>query len=48
MTAGLLYGAWVDGVNPLWLATGLAAFAAALAAALAWLHHRQQRALQPL
>ncbi len=44
--AGLLYGAWVDGVNPLWLALGLAAFAALLAAALAGLHRRQRRAIQ--
>lgn len=46
ITAGLLYGAWVDGVGPFWLALGLAAFAAALAAALAWLHRRQQNAIQ--
>jgi uncharacterized membrane protein YraQ (UPF0718 family) len=48
ITAGLLYGAWVDGVNPLWLALGLAAFAATLAAALAWLRHRQRGVLKPL
>lgn len=48
ITAGLLYGAWVDGLNPLWLALGLAAFAATPAVALAWLHRRQQRVLQPL
>jgi uncharacterized membrane protein YraQ (UPF0718 family) len=46
ITAGLLYGAWVDGVGPFWLSLGLAAFAAALAAALAWLHRRQQNAIQ--
>lgn len=46
ITAGLLYGAWVDGVGPFWLALGLVAFAAALAAALAWLHRRQQNAVQ--
>ena len=34
--AGLLYGAWVDGVNPAWIALGLAAFLGALAALLAW------------
>lgn len=38
--------AWVDGVGPFWLALGLVAFAAALAAALAWLHRRQQNAVQ--
>jgi uncharacterized membrane protein YraQ (UPF0718 family) len=39
--AGLLYGAWVDGVNPAWIATALAAFLASLAALLAWaLGHR--------
>jgi hypothetical protein len=41
--AGLLYGAWVDGVNPVWLALGLAAFATVLAATLAGLRRRQQR-----
>lgn len=41
MTAGLLYGAWVDGVNLVWIALGLAAFAAVLVGALAWLNgHR--------
>jgi uncharacterized membrane protein YraQ (UPF0718 family) len=45
ITAGLLYGAWVDGVGPLWLALGLAGFAAGLAAALAWLHRRRQNAV---
>jgi uncharacterized membrane protein YraQ (UPF0718 family) len=43
--AGLLYGAWVDGVNPVWLALGLAGFAALLVAALAWLQSRHQRAV---
>ena len=39
--AGMLYGAWVDGVNPAWIALGLAAFLGALAALLAWtLGHR--------
>ncbi len=46
--AGLLYGAWVDGVNPGWLALGLAAFAAGLATLLVWLHRRQQIALAPV
>ncbi|MGZ8387187.1 MAG: hypothetical protein ACXW3R_02935 [Rhodoplanes sp.] len=45
ITAGLLYGAWVDGVGPLWLALGLAGFAAGLAAALAWLHRLRQNAV---
>ncbi|WP_374369436.1 permease [Dongia sp.] len=45
--AGLLYGAWVDGVDPFWLSFGLVAFAAALALALAWLHRRQRNAIQP-
>ena len=43
--AGLLYGAWVDGVNPVWLALGLAGFAALLVAAVAWLQSRHQRAV---
>jgi uncharacterized membrane protein YraQ (UPF0718 family) len=47
ITSGLLYGAWVDGVNPLWLSMGLGAFAAILAAVLAWLHRRQQPDIQP-
>ena len=46
--AGLLYGAWVDGVNPAWLALGLAAFAGGLAVLLVWLHRRQQSALPPV
>ena len=46
--AGLLYGAWVDGVNPAWLALGLAAFAGGLAILLVWLHRRQQSALPPV
>jgi uncharacterized membrane protein YraQ (UPF0718 family) len=45
--AGALYGAWVDGANPVWLASGLGVFAALLATALSWLHARQQRAIQP-
>ena len=43
--AGLLYGAWVDGVNPVWLALGLAGFVALLVAAVAWLQSRHQRAV---
>ncbi len=46
--AGLLYGAWVDGVRPVWLALGLAAFAAVLAGGLGWLHHHRQGAVQAL
>ena len=34
VVAGLLYGAWVDGVNPGWIAAGLLAFVGALAALL--------------
>ncbi len=34
--AGLLYGAWVDGVNPVWIAIGLVGFLGSLAALLAW------------
>ena len=48
VTAGLLYGAWVDGVNSMWLLLGLAAFAAMLAVVLAWLRQRQQRVIQAL
>lgn len=47
ITAGLLYGAWVDGVGLGWLAMGMATFIAVLAGALAWLHHRQHNAIQP-
>jgi uncharacterized protein len=39
--AGLLYGARVDGVNPAWIAIGLAAFLASLAALLAWMLARR-------
>jgi uncharacterized membrane protein YraQ (UPF0718 family) len=46
IVAGLLYGAWSDGVDPIWLALGVAAFAAVLAVALVWLNHRQHDALQ--
>ena len=41
VVAGLLYGAWVDGVNPGWIAAGLFAVMGALAALLRWmLGHR--------
>ena len=46
MSAGLLYGAWVDGVRAGWLLLGLAAFAGLLGAALGWLH-RRQAAIEP-
>jgi len=45
--AGLLYGAWVDGVGFAWLALGMAAFIVVLAGALAWLQGRQHNAIQP-
>jgi hypothetical protein len=45
MAAGLTYGAWVDGSGMLPVALALAASLAALAAALAWLRHRQRAAL---
>jgi uncharacterized membrane protein YraQ (UPF0718 family) len=45
--AGLLYGAWVDGVRPVWLAFGLAGFAGAIATGLGWLHRHRQGAAQP-
>jgi uncharacterized protein len=41
VVAGLLYGAWVDGVNPGWIATGLIAFMGTLAALLAWMLRRR-------
>jgi uncharacterized membrane protein YraQ (UPF0718 family) len=41
VVAGLLYGAWVDGVNPGWIAGGLFAVMGGLAALLRWmLGHR--------
>jgi uncharacterized membrane protein YraQ (UPF0718 family) len=43
--AGLLYGAWNDGVPPIWLALGLATFATVLGAALVWLNHRRHSAI---
>jgi uncharacterized membrane protein YraQ (UPF0718 family) len=42
--AGLIYGAWVDGLHGARLALGLAGLVAVLAAGLAWLHRRQQQA----
>ena len=43
VSAGLLYGAWVDGVGPLWVAGGLAGFLVALAALLGWMQARRLR-----
>jgi hypothetical protein len=43
MAAGLLYGAWVDQVNLVWIALGLAAFVLVLAVALAWLNGHRPR-----
>jgi len=48
ISAGLLYGAWVDGVALAWLVLGLGTFTAVIAAVLAWLHRRQQQAIQAL
>jgi uncharacterized membrane protein YraQ (UPF0718 family) len=45
MAAGLLYGAWVDGIGWLPLSLALAAFAALLAGALSWLNRRRMAAL---
>jgi hypothetical protein len=42
IAAGLLYGAWVDGVNPAWIAIGLAAFVGSLVALLSRLLGRRQ------
>jgi hypothetical protein len=39
--AGLLYGAWVDGVNVAWIAIGLTAIVGSLMALLAWILGRQ-------
>jgi uncharacterized membrane protein YraQ (UPF0718 family) len=47
MTAGLVYGAWVDGVNAGWLAAGLAAFATIVFGAGTWLNARRPGASQP-
>jgi len=48
MTAGLLYGSWVDGIGWLPLSLALAAFAALLAGALAWLNRRRMATLPGL
>jgi uncharacterized membrane protein YraQ (UPF0718 family) len=39
--AGLLYGAWVDGVKAAWIAIGLVAFMGGLAALLVWMRGRR-------
>ncbi len=47
IVAGLVYGAWVDGVSLVWITLGLGAFAALLAGALTWLNGRRTRAVLP-
>jgi hypothetical protein len=49
IAAGLIYGAWVDGVAPGWIGLGLLGTLAGLAAVLAWLHGRRRAAsrMQP-
>ena len=42
IAAGLMYGAWVDGVGGVWIAIGLAAFVGSLVALLGWLLGRRQ------
>jgi hypothetical protein len=46
VAAGLLYGAWVDGVGGAWIAVGLAAFIASLVSLLGWLLGRRQAPAQ--
>ena len=41
VVAGLTYGAWVDGVNPLWIGAGLASFVGALLVLLSWMLRRR-------
>jgi hypothetical protein len=48
VAAGLLFGAWSDGVSAGWIALGLASFGAVLTAALAWLNARRARAAAAL
>jgi uncharacterized membrane protein YraQ (UPF0718 family) len=45
IAAGLLYGAWTDGVGLAWLVPALASFALLLVGALAWLRRRQKIAM---
>ena len=47
VVAGLLYGAWVDGVDSLWLAAGLAGFLGALAALLGWSSRHRAHSFAP-
>jgi uncharacterized membrane protein YraQ (UPF0718 family) len=42
IVAGLVYGAWVDGVSPAWITLGLAAFVGSLAAVTGWLLARRR------
>jgi uncharacterized membrane protein YraQ (UPF0718 family) len=42
LCAGLLYGAWVDGLGVGWLLLGVGAFVSALAGLLAFLAHRRR------
>jgi hypothetical protein len=44
VVAGLVFGAWVDGVSLAWIGLGLAGFMAVLAAALVWLNGRRAQA----
>ena len=41
VVAGLTYGAWVDGVNPVWIGAGLASFVGALLVLLSWMLRRR-------
>lgn len=43
--AGLAYGAWVDGANPLLIGLGVLAFVTALAGVLRFIAHRREHAL---
>ena len=44
VVAGLTYGAWVDGVNPVWIGAGLASFVGALLVLLSWMLRRRMAA----
>ena len=44
ISAGLIYGAWVDGLGWVLLALALAFIVAAMCGALAWLRQRQRAA----
>jgi uncharacterized membrane protein YraQ (UPF0718 family) len=41
IVAGLVYGAWVDGLNAAWIALGLVTFVGSLTAVLSWLLRRR-------